>query len=158
MVRDRDQPTTPVSVSVSVWVHGAAGRWQRLRDHRDRGDASVEAVIIVPIIVVLTLLVVQFVLVWHGTHLAQAAAQTAARTAAAYRADPGTGQAAGDAYLAEVAPNLLPGRTVTVAADATTVTAVVHAQVLTIVPFAAFDVHESSTAPRERFVEIAAGP
>ena len=89
-----------------------------LRNQRDRGDASVEAVIIVPVIVVLTLLVVQFVLVWHGTHVAQAAAQTAARTAAAYRADPGTGQAAGDAYLAEVAPNLLPGRTVTVTADA----------------------------------------
>ena len=80
----------------------------------DRGDATVEAVIIVPVIVVLTLLVVQFVLVWHGRHVAQAAAQTAARSAAAYRAAPVAGQAAGDAYLAEVAPNLLPGRTVTV--------------------------------------------
>ena len=84
------------------------GRWRRLRDARDRGDATVEAVIIVPVIVVLTLLVVQFVLVWHGRHVAQAAAQTAARSAAAYQADPRCGQAAGDEYLAEVAPNLLP--------------------------------------------------
>ena len=148
MVRTRDKPArAPV-----------LGRWRRLRNQRDRGDASVEAVIIVPVIVVLTLLVVQFVLVWHGTHVAQAAAQTAARTAAAYRADPGTGQAAGDAYLAEVAPNLLPGRTVTVTADAATVTSTVHAQVLTILPFASFDIQESSTAPRERFVENAGGP
>src|SRR5664280_400237 len=65
-----------------------AGRWRRLRDARDRGDATVEAVIIVPVLVVLTLLVVQFVLVWHGRHVAQAAAQTAARSAAAYQAQP----------------------------------------------------------------------
>jgi Flp pilus assembly protein TadG len=133
-------------------------RWRQVRKHADRGDASVEAVIIVPVIVVLTLLVVQFVLVWHGTHVAQAAAQTATRSAAAYRADPGTGQAAGDAYLAELAPNLLPGPTVTVTGDAVTVTAVVHAQVLTIIPFAAFDIQESATAPRERFVQNAGGP
>ena len=148
MVRTRDKPATaPV-----------LGRWRRLRKQGDRGDASVEAVIIVPVIVVLTLLVVQFVLVWHGTHVAQAAAQTAARTAAAYRADPGTGQAAGDAYLAEVAPNLLPGRTVTVTADASAVAAAVRAQVLTILPFASFDIQETATAPRERFVGIGGGP
>ena len=147
MLRTRDKPAAAMALS----------RWHRLRDQGDRGDASVEAVIIVPVIVVLTLLVVQFVLVWHGTHVAQAAAQTAARAAAAYRADPGTGQAAGDAYLAEVAPNLLPGRTVTVTADATTVTSSVQAEVLTILPFAAFDVEESATAPRERFIEIAGG-
>ncbi len=114
--------------------------------------------IIVPVVVVLTLLVVQFVLLWHGRHVAQAAAQTAARSAAAYWADPGAGQAAGDAYLAEVAPNLLPGRTVTVTADAATVTSTVHAQVLTILPFVSFDIQESSIAPRERFVENAGGP
>jgi Flp pilus assembly protein TadG len=82
-----------------------------VRDRTDRGDATVEAVIIVPIIVVLTLLVVQFVLVWHGRHVAQAAAQNAARSAAAYQAQPAAGQAAGNDYLAQVAPNLLPGRT-----------------------------------------------
>ena len=148
MVRTRDKPARG----------SVLGRWRRLRNQGDRGDASVEAVIIVPVIVVLTLLVVQFVLVWHGTHVAQAAAQTAARTAAAYRADPGTGQAAGDAYLAEVAPNLLPGRTVTVTADASAATAAVRAQVLTILPFASFDIQETATAPRERFVGIGGGP
>ena len=114
--------------------------------------------IIVPVIVVLTLLVVQFVLVWHGRHVAQAAAQTAARSAAAYQTQPVVGQAAGDAYLAEVAPNLLPGRTVTVTADATTVTSSVQAEVLAILPFATFDIQETATAPRERFVQIEGGP
>ena len=127
-------------------------RWRRLRDGRDRGDATVEAVIIVPVIVVLTLLVVQFVLVWHGRHVAQAAAQTAARSAAAYQAQPAVGQAAGDEYLAEVAPNLLPGRTVTVTRDAAGATAIVTADVLTVIPFAAFQIQEQSTAPLEIFV------
>jgi len=129
-----------------------AGRWRRLRDARDRGDATVEAVIIVPVIVVLTLLVVQFVLVWHGRHVAQAAAQNAARSAAAYQAQPAAGQAAGDDYLAEVAPNLLPGRSVTVTRDAAGATAIVSADVLTVIPFAAFHIQEQATAPLEIFV------
>ena len=129
-----------------------ARRWRRLRDARDRGDATVEAVIIVPVLVVLTLLVVQFVLVWHGRHVAQAAAQTAARSAAAYQAQPAAGQAAGDDYLAEVAPNLLPGRSVTVTRDAAGVTAIVGADVLTVIPFAAFHIQEQATAPLEIFV------
>ena len=129
-----------------------AGRWRRLRAARDRGDATVEAVIIVPVIVVLTLLVVQFVLVWHGRHVAQAAAQNAARSAAAYQAQPAAGQAAGDDYLAEVAPNLLPGRSVSVTRDAAGVTAIVGADVLTVIPFAGFHIQEQATAPLEIFV------
>ena len=108
--------------------------------------------IIVPILVVLTLLVVQFVLVWHGRHVAQAAAQTAARSAAAYQAQPAAGQAAGDDYLAEVAPNLLPGRSVTVTRDAAGAMAIVSADVLTVIPFAAFHIQEQATAPLEIFV------
>ena len=123
-----------------------------MRDGADRGDATVEAVIIVPIIVVLTLLVVQFVLVWHGRHVAQAAAQNAARSAAAYQAQPAAGQAAGDDYLAQVAPNLLPGRSVTVTRDAAGATAIVGADVLTVIPFAAFHIQEQATAPLEIFV------
>ena len=135
----------------------AARRWRRLRAAGDRGDATIEAVIIVPILVVLTLLVVQFVLVWHGRHVAQTAAQTAARSAAAYHADPGAGHAAGEDYLAEVAPNLLPGRTVTVTRNAGAATAVVTADVLTVIPFATFQIQEEATSPTEEFV-TAAGP
>ena len=131
------------------------GRWRRLRGGADRGDATVEAVIIVPVIVVLTLLVVQFVLVWHGRHVAQAAAQTAARSAAAYQAQSAAGQAAGEAYLASVAPNLLPGRAVTVTRDATGATAIVQADVLTVIPLGSFQVQEHATAPLETFVQAA---
>jgi len=146
-------PSTPAP-GVRVALH----RWRRLRaaSDRDRGEVTIEAVVIIPVIVVLTLLIVQFVLVWHGRHVAQAAAQTAARSAAAYQAAQGAGPAAGDAYLAEVAPNLLPHRSVTAVVDADTATVTVHADVLTVIPFASFDIQETSTAPREVFVPGAA--
>jgi Flp pilus assembly protein TadG len=122
----------------------------------DRGSVTTEAVLIVPIVVVLTMVVVQFVLLWHGRHVAQAGAQAAARSAAAYQATAAAGQVDGDAYLQQVAPNLLPGRDVQVVRDATTVTVTVHADVLSVIPFGSFTVDESATAPVEAFTPAGA--
>ena len=131
---------------------GTRRRWRRvLGNGTDRGSVTAEAVIIVPVVVVLTMVVVQFVLLWHGRHVAQAAAQAAARSAAAYQASAAVGQADGDAYLQQVAPNLLPGRTVAVNRDATTVTVTVRADLLTVIPFGSFTVNESASAPVEAF-------
>ena len=129
----------------------------RLGD-RDRGSATVEAVLIIPLAVVATLLVVQFVLVWHGRHVAQAAAQSAARAAAAYRSTAAAGESVGADYLAGVAPTLLPGRSVRVTRDAAAATAAVHADVLTLVPFLTFTVDERATAPVEAFTPPAGAP
>lgn len=126
-------------------------RWQRLRAAGDRGDVTAEAVIIIPVIVVLTLLVVQFALVWHGRHVAQAAAQTAARSAAAYQAVPSAGLAAGQAYLADVAPNLLSSSDLTVTRSLDTVSANVHAEVLTVLPLLTISIQEEAAAPVETF-------
>ena len=112
--------------------------------------------IIVPVIIIATLVVVQFVLLWHGRHVAQAAAQTAARAAATYQGSAEGGRADGDAYLAEVAPNLLPGRNISVTRDASTVVVTVHADVLTVIPFGNFTVDEQASAPVEAFTS--AGP
>ena len=117
----------------------------------DRGSTVAEAVIIVPVIILLTLVVVQFVLVWHGRHLAQAAAQTAARAAATYRGTAEDGRADAEAYLAQVAPSLLPGREVSVTRDTATVTVTIHADVLTVIPFGGFTVDERASAPVEAF-------
>ncbi|MGS0688850.1 TadE/TadG family type IV pilus assembly protein [Nakamurella sp. GG22] len=135
---------------------GIRRRWRRVLgvgDGRDpdRGSVTTEAVIIVPVVVVLTMVVLQFVLLWHGRHVAQSAAQSAARSAAAYQSTAAVGQADGDAYLQQVAPNLLPGRSVQVNRDATTVTVTVTADVLTVIPFGSFTVDESAAAPVEAF-------
>jgi Flp pilus assembly protein TadG len=140
-------------------------RWQRVRvesgsaesgrTESDRGSTVAEAVIIVPVIIIATLVVVQFVLLWHGRHAAQAAAQTAARAAATYQGSAEGGRADGDAYLAQVAPTLLPGRDIWVTRDATTVVVTIHADVLRVVPFGTFTIDERASAPVEAFTPIA---
>lgn len=135
-------------------------RWRRVRAESDtaeadRGSTVAEAVIIVPVIIIATLVVVQFVLLWHGRHVAQAAAQTAARAAATYQGSADIGRADGDAYLAEVAPSLLPGRNISVTRDATTVVVTIHADVLTVIPFGNFTIDERASAPVEAFTPAA---
>ena len=126
-------------------------RWNRVLADPDRGSTLGEAVIIVPLIILLTMVVVQFTLLWHGRHVAQAAAQSATRAAAAYRGSAAVGQADGAGYLGQVAPNLLPGAAVQVTRDAGTVTAEVHSGVLTVIPFGSFTVDERAAAPVEAF-------
>lgn len=132
-----------------------AGRLRRggVRDGGgDAGSSVVEAVLIIPIIVILSMTVIQFALIWHGRHLAQAAADTAVTAAAGYRADPGAGEQAGRDYLTQVAPHLLTDPHLTVTDDAGgTVTARVDAHVLTVVPFANFHVTVTAAAPAETF-------
>ena len=136
-------------------------RWRRVRAESDtagadRGSTVAEAVIIVPVIIIATMVVVQFALIWHGRHVAQAAAQTAARAAATYQGSADIGRADGDAYLAEVAPSLLPGRNISVTRDASTVVVTIHADVLTVIPFGNFTIDERASAPVEAFTS--AGP
>jgi Flp pilus assembly protein TadG len=135
-------------------------RWRRVpgeydKTEADRGSTVAEAVIIVPVIIIATLVVVQFALIWHGRHVAQAAAQTAARAAATYQSSADIGRADGDAYLAEVAPSLLPGRNISVTRDATTVVVTIHADVLTVIPFGNFTIDERASAPVEAFTPAA---
>ena len=59
--------------------------------------------------ITLTMLVIQYALVWHGKHVAQAAAQDGLQVARAFQSTPQAGEESARAYLAEVAPNLLQG-------------------------------------------------
>jgi Flp pilus assembly protein TadG len=132
----------------------AARRWRILRADPDRGYNIMETVIIVPVIIVLTMIVVQFAMIWHGRHIAQAAAASAARSAAGYTADAARGQADAASYLGQVAPSLLTGPVVTVDRSPAHVTVTGRAQVLSVVPFGSFSVDERAVAPVEQFVGI----
>jgi len=114
---------------------------------------SLEAAIILPLTVIITLLVVQFVMLWHGRHVAQSAAHTAARAAATYQSTAAAGRSAGTEYLASVAPKLLTESSVQGDRGAGQAVATVHAEVLTIVPFASFSVDEQATSPIEAFTD-----
>lgn len=111
----------------------------------------VEAVIVFPVLILLLMFVVQFALLWHGRHVAQAGALDGLRTARGYASTADAGQTGAQSYLAQVAPHLLQSPTVTVERTATTVTVHVTAGVLSIIPLG-LTVDESATGPVERFV------
>jgi Flp pilus assembly protein TadG len=134
------------------WRAAAVRRLRTALSDPDRGYNVIEAVIVVPIIIIFTLVVVQFALLWHGRHVAEAAAQAAARSAAGYSATAATGQADGVSYLAQVAPNLLRAPVVTVDRTPLRVQVTVRAQVLSIIPFGSFSVSQAAAVPVETFV------
>jgi len=107
--------------------------------------------------ILLTMLVLQFAMLWHGKHVAAAVAQTGVQGAAGYRSSAAEGQAQAEGYLADVAPNLLRDATVTVDRGTGTVTARVSARIPSVLPFTDFDVQETVTGPVERF-SSGAGP
>jgi Flp pilus assembly protein TadG len=124
----------------------------------DAGYSIVEAAIVLPVVVLLSMLVVQWALIWHGRHVAEAAAQTGLRTARGYQATAGAGEQAATGYLSAVAPNLLTAPSVEVTRTPTTATVRVHARVLAVIPglsavvSGGVDIEETASGPIERFV------
>ena len=117
----------------------------------DAGYSFVETVITVPVLILFTMTVVQYALVWHSRHIAEAAAQDGLRVGRGYQSTAAAGQQASEEYLRQVAPNLLTRTQVSATRTLTTVTVHVHAHVLAAIPFANFDVDETASAPVERF-------
>lgn len=132
----------------------ACTREPDIRDHagvKDAGFGTLEAVIVIPVIVFLTMLVVQYALLWHARNVTEAAARDGLRVARGYEASAAQGEAAAEQYLATVAPRLLSGRDCTVQRDATTVSIVCRATVSSVVPFGEFSVTERASGPVELF-------
>lgn len=122
------------------------------RDERDGGYSIVEAVITLPVLIMMVMFVVQYALLWHGRHVAEAAAQNGLRDARGYQATAAAGERSASDYLREVAPNLLTRPQVNAERGDTTVTVTVRAKVLSIVPFGDLSVSETAAGPVERFV------
>ena len=123
----------------------------RRRTARDGGYSVVEAAITLPVMLVLIMLVIQYALLWHGRHVAEAAARDGLRAARAWEATPAAARREASDYLRQVAPNLLRNRAVVVTATATDVRVEVRADVLPLLSFGSFPVHEAASGPRERF-------
>jgi hypothetical protein len=119
----------------------------------ERGFATLEAVIVIPVAVVLTMLVIQYVMLWHARNIAEAAAQNGLRVARGYQATGPQGQASANDYLRTVAGHMLDHPRVTADRGATTVIVTVHATVISIIPFGSFAVTETATGPVEKFAD-----
>lgn len=116
----------------------------------DRGSATTQLVLVVPALLLLALLIVQFALVWHARHIAQYAAE---RALAAARVEGGTGadgQTQARRSLAALGSRVLTAPSVTVNRTTTQTTVRVGGRVMAVVP--GLSLHASGTAsgPTER--------
>ena len=139
------------------WMcHAGRSRWRRVAAggclDREGGFSTVEAVIVIPVVVViLTMIVVQCVMLYHARNVTEAAARNGLRVARGYQASAAQGKTAAEQYLTDVAPKLLAARNCDAQRSAGTVVMTCRAQVASVVPFGSFSVTEQATGPVETF-------
>jgi type II secretory pathway pseudopilin PulG len=124
------------------------------RSDHDRGFSTLEAVVVIPVVVITTMLVVQYVMLWHARNVSEAAAQDALRVARGYQAEAAQGQAAGTEYLTNAAGKLLETFTVTVDRGLDVVTVDVWGRVTSVVPFGTYTVDEYASGPVEKWATV----
>lgn len=127
------------------------------RQVRDRGSASVEAVIATPVLMLLILAIIQAGLLVHAHHMAQAAAHTALDAARAETATGGDGTAAARASLGRNAAAVLESAAVSVQRGADTVTVTVTGEATRIIPLFDLPVSATVTGSVEHIVPATAG-
>jgi Flp pilus assembly protein TadG len=116
----------------------------------DRGAATVEVTLAMPLLGLLLLLIVQFAFWAHATHVAQAAANQGVQTARAYGSTAGAGIADTNAILDQMAGSVLVNGSVTANNTATTSTVTVTGKAAAVVPGLSLPITVSVTAPREK--------
>lgn len=122
---------------------------RRLRGRR--GDATVEAVLATPVLLLLVLLIIQFGLYYHAAHTAEAAAQEGVRAARVEGASAADGESMATAFMADAAPTLVHDVTVRATRDTETARIEVHGTVRAILPGLNLSVHGGAESPVERF-------
>ncbi|MDQ2724508.1 MAG: pilus assembly protein [Actinomycetota bacterium] len=127
-----------------------SGRWRRARDDEE-GSSAIEMVILFPVTLLIVLLIIQFGVWYHAADIARAAAQQGVKTASAYGATAGAGQAQANAVLDDNGRSLIRGTTVTPFRDAALARMTVAGTALTVVPILHLPIHETATAPVEAF-------
>jgi Flp pilus assembly protein TadG len=120
-------------------------------DH-DCGAATAELAIATPLLLLLLLGFVQFALVVHAHHIAQAAAARALATARAERGSAEAGQADGRMLLQQVGSAALASPRLTVHRTATEASADVTGDVVRVLPFLDLQVRAHAAGAVERLV------
>ncbi|MGW3952876.1 TadE/TadG family type IV pilus assembly protein [Streptomyces sp. NPDC004752] len=122
------------------------------RPRGDRGSASTQLVLVVPALLLMALLVVQFALVWHARHIAQYAAQRALASARTEHGTAADGRTQARRSLAALGSRVLTRPTVTTNRTATQTSVRVRGTVIRVLPVPGLVLHASGTAsgPTER--------
>lgn len=126
---------------------------ERLRGllREDRGAATTEIVIILPLLFLLVLLIAQVTLWGHASHIAQA---TASHALAAARVEDGTAQAGrveGEEILDQLGRGPLRGARISVTRGADRAAVEVEGSASSVVPFLHLPIHAQAAGPLEKF-------
>jgi hypothetical protein len=115
----------------------------------DRGDATAQLVILVPVVLFLLLMAVQVTVYFHAAHVASVAAAEGAAAGAAFRAPPQAAASAAHRMVDDLGGEL--ARPPAAQHGATAVRVTVTLRVAEIVPFFPRTVSRSADEPRERY-------
>ena len=117
----------------------------------ERGDATIETVLVVPVLIFLIMGIVQFGLWMHASHIADAAARNGVSAGRLDGASPNASREAASETLDRLAGGLIAEPVVVDQRDAEGVTVRVTGTVRPVIPGVAFTVTGFAEAPFERF-------
>lgn len=126
---------------------------QRLLLPNDRGSASAQVVIMLPVTFLAFFLVVQFAMWSHATHIAQAAASHGLAAVRAHGGSPADGAASARNVLADLGGEALRDTNVDCERGSETALVRISGTAKQVVPFLSLPVHAAAAGPVERFVE-----
>lgn len=116
----------------------------------ERGSASVELVVLMPLLLLILFSGVQGAVYYHASTLALATAQEGARAAARQNATLASGTSAATAFVTDTAGDSLSSVAITGSRTAVTVTITVRGSSLSLVPGWTPTVERSASLPVER--------
>lgn len=122
-------------------------RWRR----DENGDATVEAVLAVPVLLLLIMTVIQFGLWYHAEHTAEAAAQEGVRAARVEGGAATDGRDRAERFMHDAAPTLVNDVSIETARDTEVARVEVRGSVRAIIPGLHLSVHAEAESPVERF-------
>ena len=117
----------------------------------ERGEAATETVIVVPALLLLIMVVMQFGLWYHAQHVVQAAAQEGVRAARAEGATDADGLDRAMAFVAQVGGDSVSGAEVTSDRSLDAVTVRVSGKAPAVVPGLRLVVRAAAVSPLEEF-------
>lgn len=145
-------------VRLLLWPVASSGQARqeagpRRRSRRgESGVTTLTVVLVIPLLLFLVMSVAQFVVYYHASHLATAAAQEGVRAAQGSDGSPADAQAQTQAFIDQAGPNLVLGPTIIVTRSTDTARVEVRAQAPQLVPGLSLELDAVATGPVERFV------
>lgn len=119
----------------------------------DRGSASMQLVVLMPVMFAAMFIGVQGAVWYHARTIAYAAAQQGAAAAAAENATTGAATSAASSFVHHKGGDVLTAASVHSHRSAATATVTVSGTVLSVLPGLHFTVHQTAAAPVERLTQ-----